>query len=152
MKKLILFSCIVIFCSSCAREFSDNYWRWGIVNNTDQTLVVKITNDNNEYNVYSLPSETYEFLFENITRHRDKMQFNDYFSKIANLYGDDVVWQILSEDEITVLKTWRYSDRDLPNQRFLDETSWSFQEWNASGGHEHFWSFAILLEDIRPIE
>ncbi len=55
-------------------------------------------------------------------------------------FGEDASWQILSEDGTAVLRTWRYSDRDLPNQRFFDESSWSFAGTT--------WTFEILPDDI----
>jgi hypothetical protein len=84
------------------------------------------------------------------TGKNDRLSLGYYFRRSANSYGEDVYWQILSEDG-TELKTWNYSDIGSTDQRFFEESSWLYEEKPGEGGFivaEYSWTFEIQPEDI----
>ena len=154
MKKLILFFAVVsLALTSC--DPPQNAWIWLVKNNTEQTIKFKYPASQN-YQVSTLsPGESVfvsDILYPKSRRYN--LQFNDYFENITNEYGDDVYWQILSEDDV-VLKTWDYSDKDKPGQRFFDESSWAYNQGNNGAqfiAENYSWLFNISSEDILPTD
>ncbi len=160
MKKLMMFLslCGLLLCVSCRLDKGDGKipCAWQIYNGTAQTLILKcpysewLPNVDLEYKELKLkPSATLEICKDRVTRDVDS-SLDYYFEKSAEKFGEDVSWQILSEDGV-VLKTWKYSDKDLPDQRFFEESEWDYYynfEWLTS----EMWSFIIQPEDIQPTE
>ncbi len=149
MKKLLLFFAITaITLTGCDPEGDE--WQWWIKNSTDQTLKFKHLSYVPRTPAYSTVTIAPG---DSIVLYRvglDKSRFDYYFDKCAELSGEDVSWQILSEDNAT-LKSWNYSDKDLPNQRFFDELSWTYEKKigrQAFIDMVHSWTFDILPEDI----
>jgi hypothetical protein len=147
MKKLLLIFAATALFVSCDPVRND--WSWKIKNSTDQTLTLEFFDFilyEPTYNTRSLiPGESI-LLDEVGLNSRD---FNDYFKKSVRAYGEDVYWRILSDNNV-VLKSWNYSDRNLPNQRFFEESEWQYNQ--EPGGAfvlmEYSWTFEILPEDI----
>jgi hypothetical protein len=125
---------------------------WSIVNKTERTLILKcpytetLFRDEHpyKYREFTLAPNASAVVCKG---HANVNLFYDFYHRTsANRYGQDVYWQILSEDG-TVLKTWSYSDIGLPGQKFFEESSWSFHhywEW----GIKDSWLFRIRPEDI----
>jgi hypothetical protein len=96
------------------------------------------------------PGEEISLCGDRLDEQDFSFQFDHYFKKSAEAFGEDVSWQILSEHG-EVLKTWGYSERDLPGRRFFEESSWDhYEQWEWSAGE--FWNFTILPEDIALAE
>ena len=160
MKKLLIcFVLAAVVLISCDPFY--DVWAWRINNNTDQTIkfnfITQRHPDSPAYGLYQAvtipPGGTYSIHgTETRTYGRDYIVFSYLFSNSANLYGEDVYWQILSEDDI-VLKTWKYSDMDVPDQRFFKESLWNYEKVPSEDNFVkivHLWTFDILPEDIQP--
>ena len=148
MKKFVLLFCIGLFCVSC--DPPQNAWIWLVKNNTEQTLKFKFPYSEN-YQTKTLEPGDGIFISDILTNtsRPHNIDFYDYFRKVVSEYGENVYWQILSEDDV-VLKTWSYSDRGLPYQRFFDKTSWHYAQGSGFGFvvADYSWTFEILPEDI----
>ncbi len=153
MRKLILLFCIALFCISC--DPPQNAWDWSIKNCTEQTLIIKFP----EYSIHDNGTPVYRtiilqqnqaaFIHGSHTSKKRGLNFGYFFNTIVDRYGENIYWQILSEDD-TVLKTWNYSDKRLPDQRFFEESSWKKEQGPGSGFTitEFLWTFEIQPEDI----
>ncbi len=155
MKKLVIFICVMIFCSSC-RLF--NEWRdgklsvdWRVMNVTEQTLIFKypysssILTDDFEFMEFEIEPMSEVVVCRGENLQRGSVYFDSYFIRSAEMLGEDVSWQISSEDGV-VLKTWRYLDKDLPDQRLFKEREW---EAVSHSLYHSFWVFRIRPEDIE---
>lgn len=152
MKKIVLLFCFAVFCVSC--DPPQKGWRWIVVNSTGQTLKLTYPADNMSATYWTQPiaPDASLSIYGRATDKKDNLYFDDFFKSIVSRYGEDVYWQILSEDDV-VLKTWKFSDEHLSNPRFFEESSWNKE---ATSGNEAFittecsWTFEILPEDIIP--
>lgn len=160
MKNLILLICIASLFASCKRnDWHEDYVprMWYIGNRTDQTLIFK-----HPYPGVGEGISFYPILAEKIRYRETRISpyervaicrgmipkesepwVNFYFSQSAEALGEDVIWQIISEDG-EVLKTWNYSDRYLPDQRFFNEKEW----YETRSGLWPAFGFGITPEDI----
>jgi hypothetical protein len=160
MKKLLLsiFAAAILVLTGCdPPQYS---WRWEMKNNTSQTISVKFIprrhNDSASYGLYVSPTVApggvvVLDVFSTKMKKGKSVGFADYFRQSANSYGNDVYWQILSEDG-TVLKTWNYSDINSPDQRFFNESSWDYKQGPGTDSFvvaSHYWLFEISEEDIN---
>ena len=150
MKKLILLFCIALFCISC--DPPRNGWNWVVVNNTGQALTLKFPYMGIDQTYILQPWERVAITKIHTTNveERYNLNFDYYFEMVAGRHGDDVSWQLLSEDGI-VLRTWDYSDRGLPDQRFFEESAWIKKPGPGQGAFiiaTYSWTFNILREDI----
>ncbi len=154
MKKLLLFFTVTAIALTTGCDPRGNSWQWWIKNSTDQVLKLK----HFSYMPYTpaygtaiiLPGDS--IVLDRIG-HKPKvsLRFDDYFEKSAGSYGENVYWQLLSEDDV-VLRTWSYSNKNLPDQRFFEESAWHFDK--ISGGDsfvimQYIWTFHISPEDIQ---
>ncbi len=155
MKKTFLLFCFALLCTSCINNWWDHFVPriWFVRNATGQTLILKCpVYESDEHISNPIVASGFEYrelvLTPNyggsmICRIDSKPRFNYYFIQSAEAFGEDVSWQILSEDG-EVLKTWKYSDRNLPGQRFFEESEWHETQsglWPAC-------YFNISFEDI----
>jgi hypothetical protein len=156
MKKLILFLGVLLLLTSCGRLLenwlvnnSKDVWMWHVRNDTEQTLKLKFPSysgkDITDYRTYEIEPRVRIQIDGYTHKLQSGAKFGDYFKKCASVYGDDVTWQISSVDDV-VLKTWKYSERDQPDQRFFIESSWE------TASEPHDFTFAILPEDITPTD
>jgi hypothetical protein len=162
MKKIMLFLGVIILCSSCGKLITDLFGGpdlaqkyqevdWAIINKTEQSLKIK-----SPYFMYNSISHRYETNGDyriTMIEQGDTVvvmdilvgeNFEDYFTLCQNSYGEEVYWQILSEDDI-VLKTWTNSDIEQLNQRFFEKSSWKY----VSNKQGNSWIFEILSDDIK---
>jgi hypothetical protein len=161
MKKLILLFITSVFFMAC--DPAQNIWIWAIENTTDQVLKFQYpgyaVNENgaNADSYYHtkmiLPGDV---IFIKTTKTKTGTQygqyFDDYFKTFVSLHGNDIYWQIMSENGVP-LKTWKYSEKDLPNQRFFDESEWHYSHKPGEDAFittEYSWVFEIMSEDIEP--
>lgn len=153
MKQTLLLT-IVLLLSSC--DPAQYGYVWQIVNNTGQTVQLKQPDldPNQPENIVTIPPNETQVIY--ITtggkiRNQQTIYFNRCFEYYISVYGEEVYWQVLSEDGV-ILKTWKYLDRWLPDQRFFDETSWRKEFRSESGpgfiSGGYYWTFEILTEDI----
>lgn len=158
MKKVLLLLCIALLGVSCKPwDFPGTRRSWLIDNHTDQTLILKCPFTESLFD--DGPYEYREFeLLPNSTititvcsgRSKATLSYDFYYRTSAEKFGENVSWQILSEDG-EVLKTWMYSDKDLADQRFFDESSWDYHEnWEFIVSES--WKFTILPEDLQQAE
>lgn len=160
MKKIMLLFGVVLFCVSCIK-IPDNIPRiWGVQNKTEHTLILKcpyyylsrltidpesFSKNDLKYTELELTPNAYIEICRGGIPKENKPWFDYYFKKSAEAFGEDVSWQILSEDG-AVLKTWIYSDREFADQRLFAES-----EWRAKmTGVWHSWVFEIMPDDIEP--
>ncbi len=158
MKKLLLFFSVALLCVSCKSHKWDGerpcYWQ--IANGTEQTLVLKcpysesfLKSDLEYMESEVKPGDIVIICSGKINVREEDVHFDYYFKKCADEFGENVCWQILSEDNV-ILKTWNYSDIGKPDQRFFEESSWDYfpgdGEWFAL--HINRWTFEIIPEDI----
>lgn len=150
---MLLFA-LCFLCISC--DPPQNAWRWNVKNNTGQTLKLKYPeysiNDNNSptYRIAIISQDDSIFIYGNTTDKKKVLNINYFFNTMTGRYGEDIYWQILSEDDV-VLRTWNYLERGLPEQRFFDESSWYKEQKNGDDAFvvmEYSWTFDILPEDI----
>lgn len=162
MKKLILFLVVVVLFtmfSACINKWWEYYDPkiWSIYNATEQTLTLKcpiyesdkhISNpifaSDFKYRELELEPKSRVLICRGGIPKKIIQEFDYYFTQSAEAFGEDVSWQILSEDG-AVLKIWNYSDRDLPDQRFFDKSEWR----DTQSGLWPTFSFAITPEDIQ---
>jgi hypothetical protein len=147
MKKLLLLLSIVLMGVSCDPPQYD--YTWCVKNSTGQTIQFKHPDSAVPYT--AIPGKVVIMHMVTVSKKKNPVNFNEYFTSSINSHGEDVSWQILSEDEETVLKTWRYSDRNQPGQRFFNESLWKFNCLSEGSGfvvESCSWSFEILPEDI----
>ena len=161
MKKLLLFFAAAAVALSC--DPPQNAWHLEIRNNTEQSLkfnyIAQRHRDSPAYGVYNsvtIPQGETLSIYGTTTNtgERYRMRLEDYFIKSAASYGEDVYWQLLSEDDI-VLKTWSYSNKGLPDQRFFEESSWIYDHKLGEGARieiDYTWTFDILPKDIQQTE
>ncbi len=151
MKKFLSFFAVLVLFTAC--DPPQNCYSWWIKNSTDETLTLNFydcTLYEPSYRTGLLSPGDSVVLYRICFGEKNHMQFDSYFEKSASLGGVNVHWQILSEDRNTVLKTWRYSDYSLPDQRFFEKSSWRHYV-NAGHGrisYEYLWTFEIQPEDI----
>ena len=148
MRKLLLLLSAIILCAACGK-FGQNpqyHCIWHIANYTEETLIFKYPSVSNSVYLESelAPNSDVE-LYNVIIGYFPP--FDEYIKKSADMFGEDVYWQILSEDG-TVLKTWKYSERELPNQRFFEESSWPHDKTSEWLSVKNYWIFTISPEDI----
>ncbi len=153
MKKLILILTGMLLCMSC--DPPQNAWIWAVKNSTDEVLKLKFPIiDGNEANYNTriiLPGDgIFLFTTHTNTGKRDRLNFDYYFDRYVSLHDEELSWQLLSEDDV-VIKTWKYLNNDLPDQRFFNEASWHYNQ--GDGGYDfveadYAWVFNILKEDI----
>ncbi len=161
MKKLFLFlSFMMATTSSCDPPLIT--WIWSVKNSTEQTLKIRFipqTHQNSpaygQYDTIIIPKDG-NLTFYSITADANQYHasFSDYFRASTTMYGNDVYLQILSEDDV-VLKTWNYSDADLFDRRFFDESAWHYKKGPGQGAFviaSYSWIFDILPEDIESTE
>ena len=158
MKKLLLFFTVAAAVISCDPSYDG--WGWRVRNNTEQTLKFNFISQRQQdsptyglYNTVTIPPGGAYSIYgtETRTNGRDRMRFDNYFINNVNSYGEEVYWQILSEDDV-VLKTWKYSDMEMPDQRFFEESSWSLDILQPGGTFVdvlYTWTFEILPKDIQ---
>ena len=150
MKKLILLLGILSMGFQCEDDEVFDVTQWGVRNNTDQTIKLKypdigIETSQLNYDIQSLnPGRSFR-MYSADFKDAHRLPFNYYFNEIVKLYGEDISWQILSEDDV-VLKTWNYSERGLPNQQFFEEAEWNNQ---LQPGILSTWTFEILPDHIH---
>jgi hypothetical protein len=142
---------------------------WYVYNDTEQTLILKcpypgkgkgisfypIVPENIEYKEFKIAPKsrlltatdgTTEYSICSGMIPKDcESPFNYYFMQSAEALGENVSWQIFSEDG-EVLKTWTYSNKDLPDERFFDESEWHEVQ---SGLWRNAYSFKITPEDLQ---
>ncbi len=154
MKKLILLFCIALLCVSCAPHH--NSWVWAIENQTGQTLKLKFPSyavnqmgSDFTYNMHTLSVGDNVFIRSVTKDRKHNLHFDYYFSEVVDYCGEEVYWQILSEDDV-VLKTWNYSDINALNQQFFEESQWGYMYGAGSRNIETMfvWTFEIQPEDI----
>ena len=154
MKKMILLFCIALFCVSC--DPPQNAWTWGVKNCTEQTLILKFPEysirDNGTlvYRTVTLQQGYTATLYSSHTSEHRIINFSYFFDTIVNRYGEDVYWQILSEDKV-VLKTWNYSERHLSDRNFFEKSLWQYAQGPGGYGFvvaDYSWTFEIQQEDI----
>lgn len=151
MKKLILLFTVAAIGMVTGCDPVSNSWEWWIKNDTGQTLKLTYFNSLSRVPAYVTgtlsPSDSIVLFKGNV----EKAHFDNYFGISAEQSGDDVYWQIRSEDD-EVLRTWYYSEINLPDQRFFDETFWIFEKrpsHQAFISAEYSWTFEISPEDIQ---
>ena len=151
---MILLFCIIVMGVSCIpMDFNDDYWDWIVKNDTEQILILKYPSGNyidhtSWYDTYTLQPGDWAGIGHRAIRRGKKLHFDNYFERIVSLHGQEVYWQILSEDQTSVLRTWRYSEKDQSDQQFFSESSWRFKQNSGGDGQEYLWTFEIQQEDI----
>lgn len=147
MKKILLYLTVIMLFSSC--DPPQNEWVWVVVNSTERTLLLNFPYYRG-YNMETIAPGGVIALSRTTTNtgKRHNMYFDDYFKKFVGEYGEDAYWQILYDGN--VIKTWTYSDRGLPDQRFFDESSWRHRQEEGGGFvvTRFTWTFEISPEDI----
>ncbi len=132
---------------------------WYVMNTTDRTLILKCPYSES---LLSNDYEYREFEIEPLSIHgiiicrgknlrNEDADYDSYIQRSAEVLGEDVSWRIFSEDGM-VLKTWKYSERDLPERRFFEKKEW---EWEASLSLSSVWRFYItdeLIEEMKSAE
>ncbi len=161
MRKLYLLG-LTLLCVSCGKGWWENYAAiiWTVRNDTEQTLILKslyfdtgmpssnpMLPGNLEYREFEIEPNKSIMICKGMVPKGSRPWFNYYFEKSAEAFGEDVSWQILSENR-EVLKTWKYYDKNLPKQRFFEESEW---QTGKSGVCDVF-GFIITFEDIQQIE
>lgn len=153
MKKAVLFCIIALICVSCSPLGRDHFY-WRVHNGTGQVLKFEFpyyskADGEARYRVVTLNGQEEITVGESWSKGNDNIPFDRYFEMCANLQGENVYWRILSETG-EVLKTWTYSEKDEPDQRFFYEPEWGFNpeysEWGSSSG---FWGFVVIPDDIK---
>jgi hypothetical protein len=161
MKKLLLSSfaaAVALISVSCGPDWWDNYTTklWSVKNTTEQLLILKCPYSESEsrsnpvlprdieYREFEIAPKSRINIFKSAVPLADKPWFSFYFNKSVEAFGTEAKWQILSVDG-TVLKEWKYSDKELSDQRFFKDTEWSSTE---SGLWQSF-VFIISNEDIN---
>lgn len=175
MKKMILFLCVIMMYTSCRDPFpwSKDYTArlWYVYNATEQTLILKcpypgegegisfypILPENIEYKEFKIAPQSrtletadglsVESLCKGMIPRDSEPLFDYYFAQSAIALGEEVSWQILSEDG-EVLRTWSYSNKDMPDERFFKKSEWKEV---ASGFWQHAFLFFIQPEDIQTV-
>jgi hypothetical protein len=160
MKKLLLFFCVVLFCISCVNDWWNYYTTkvWAIENHTNRTLVLRcpysesesrsnpVLASDFEYREFKAAPTTRTVICKSAIPLEHEPWFDFYFTKSVEAFGENVSWQIFSEDG-EMLKTWNYSNKDLSDQRFFDRFAWDdTREWGLWGS----FTFDIRTEDIQP--
>ncbi len=78
--------------------------------------------------------------------------FFDYFGqRMVEVCGEDVVFSVLSENDI-LLEEYKYADRDLPGKQLFKEFSWQHYEiplGDLEFSRKYIWVFEIFQEDIQ---
>jgi hypothetical protein len=161
MKKLLLSSvaaAVALISVSCGHGWWDNYTTklWSVKNNTEQLLILKcpsaesvslsnpVSQGDFGYREFEIEPKSIINICRSAVPLADKPWFNFYLNRSFEAFGAEAKWQILSTDG-TVLKEWKYSDKELPDQRFFKNTEWRSTE---SGLWESF-VFDISNEDIN---
>jgi hypothetical protein len=160
MKKLGLLFCVVLLSVSCdpLRWETEVPRIWNIKNYTEQTLILKFphaemngltdwSRGDFEYIEVEVSPFSGTTVFSSGIPEDAKPWFDYYFTESVKAFGEDVSWHILSEDS-TVLKTWKYSDKDSSKERFFDNTEWS----SADDSIFHTWIFIIKPEDLQSTD
>ncbi len=156
MKKLILlFFCISLTGVSCRQSLIRTDGHWSVMNKTELTLLFKyphsssLFQSDSHYGEQIIAPGSGISICNGSLPERKHLNFHSYFERSADTFGDDVCWQILSENG-DVLKTWNYSDVAQSNHRFFEESSWKYNqtsgEWLTSTINK--WTFDIIPEDI----
>ena len=155
MKKLLLFLVVIAPFTSCDPLHNDG--EWYVENTTEQTLRLKfsyysVDESGNTYYI-TIPTGRSMLIYGSDMPIKTSPHFDYYFRRIIDLHGEDVYWQILSEDDV-VLKTWNYSKKGLSDQRFFEDSSWAHSSEPGSGFAETLfvWTFNILPEDIQSTD
>jgi len=121
---------------------------WLVKNCTNQTLIL-------DYPLYGNLRSSSEFAPGNsILIGSDYFPFEDkilpYFDRLGrqliNAGVKDMSFNVLSKGNV-LLKTWNYSDRDLPGKQFFKESSWRYNE-NGKVIINAIWVFDIMPEDL----
>jgi hypothetical protein len=162
MKKIMLFfSLATLVCAnfvSCGLIYRDGGVHLYIANGTEQTLKLKFPllnkkiqnyseTDKYDYKIYVVEPGMNEQIDAYKIPYGTEYRFEDYFKKCADVYGEDVSWQILSEDDV-VLKVWNYADVGQIDLRFFEETAWGPAGFVGDRGILVY-EFEILTEDIE---
>lgn len=152
MKKLLLFLSLALLCTSCIKKIEEFRRDWYIYNQTGRVLQLKCPYSESflesdlEYKTLELQPNASIKICSGQVPAKDKPYIYYYFKKSSEKFGDDVSWQILSEDDI-VLKEWSYLDRNLPDQRFFEESAW-YNDIRPGGEIWHYFAFIIQPDDI----
>lgn len=126
---------------------------WYVNNCTDRTLILKYphyTTNTGEYLSRTvIPGASIRIDgCKKISTSKVNLSFDYYFIMNAERADHDIYWQILSESG-EVLKTWTYSERGLPDQRFFEESSWKLSILEERPRRiEYSWTFEIMPNDI----
>lgn len=154
MKKLILFFAVVagaVLTTGC--EPPKNAWVWIVENNTEQLIKFEFPYSDVSQISTIIPGGNIHISMLHLTgtSKHNGLRYDDLFEIVAQEFGENVSWQILSEND-EVLKTWNYSAGNLTDQRFFDESSWTYEY--IPGGPDYIagtcsWTFEILPEDIQ---
>jgi hypothetical protein len=159
-KPLVLFILAAVAALLTGCDPAQDAWNWKVTNQTEQTLKFNFIGHrlprSPAYGLYlpvKIPPGKTIVLFSGTTRtgKRHSWHFGEYFNHWAGSHGEDVYWQILSEDDV-VLKTWNFSDYGKPDQRFFNESSWKYEEKPGERSlivTSYSWTFDILPEDIQ---
>jgi hypothetical protein len=158
MKKQVLFFCIALSCASC--DFWNNWGdgqilrNWYVVNITEQILILKcpysesLALNDLEYKEFEIrPGASVLICGGEKSAPGEKTAFDYYFKKSAQALGNDVSWQILSENG-EVLKTWTYSDKGISDQVFFERDRWWLEKVGVFISTVGHWSFYIKAEDL----
>ena len=117
---------------------------WYVKNYTDQTLTISFPphywKNKDVVSGDSVLIQMFKF-----TEKAKTIPYFDLFPRTMVSYGYNTV-KIVSKDSI-LLKTWNYSDRDLPDKQFFKESSWRYYK-NPKASMDAIWVFDIMPEDI----
>ncbi len=167
MKKLLLFFTVAaVVAAMTGGDPPRTVREWHIKNSTEQTLKLKFLyhqfnnddlRDYASFRIITISPEDSVMIEAVDFESRKRIHFDYYFNNYVDSYGDDAYWQILSEDD-EVLKTWNYSERDLPGQRFFEESEWrrgrkiiDLAFYSSFVEAVYTWTFDIRPEDLQPI-
>lgn len=151
MKKLVLFFAVAAGAIITSCDPPQNAWVWIVENDTEQPIRFRFPYSDNYQTETIMPGDNINLSIRHTnTGKRDNLRYDDLFERAVRDFGENVSWQITSEND-EVLKTWNYSDKNLPDQRFFDESSWTY----GTAGRYQFieaaysWTFKIMPEDIQ---
>ena len=131
----------------CGRINEDrHHGSWLVKNCTNQTLILDYSLENVRSSI--APGNSI-LIGTEIFPYDDKIL--PYFDRLIRIYINtgvkDMSFKVLSKDSV-LLRTWSYSDRDLPGKQFFKESSWRYNERKKKDLILATWVFDIRPEDI----
>lgn len=146
MKKILLCLSLAAMCAACCYE--DEYFTtWTVRNATNQTILLSPTSFAEHVYWYALaPGSEREFYHRK--DYNERPAFNTLMVNWKGWADENIALEILSSDG-TLLRQWKYTDRDISGRQFFNESSWDFEYFMGNGDDPRAsWVFTIQPGDL----